>query len=173
VFGPSLFVRVDADAGGSGNIANEPSPSTVLIFSVSDMSNRTVSVLDGFTAVSFQYGAYTDFAVTVHAGLGGTGPVLASGAIPKTGLCEFDGIPRCGDPKGSFGIWWNYSLPFSGVAKSLAFADARVTIDDMVFVVAGPPTASPRAFPRQLRRRAPRRRTGCGTPRPTPRWASS
>ena len=32
IFSPSTLALVDSDAGGSGNFANEPSPSTVMFF---------------------------------------------------------------------------------------------------------------------------------------------
>jgi hypothetical protein len=140
VFGSSFVAVVDSDEDGSGAFANEPSPSTALFFY--DDADPTVSVSAGFAALSFQYTSYNDATLTVFDGAAGSGMVLASGLIPRTGYCDdgdFPGdVPSCGDPTGFLGVWLNYSLPFPGRAKSIRFSgvpeDIGVVLDDMVFV---------------------------------------
>jgi hypothetical protein len=140
VFGSSFVALVDSDAGGNGAFANEPSPSTALFFY--DDADPTVSVSAGFAALSFQYTSYNDATLTVFDGVAGSGTVVATGLIPRTGFCDDDtdpgDFPYCGDPTGFLGVWLNYSLPFAGRAKSIRFSgvpeDIGVVIDDMVFV---------------------------------------
>jgi hypothetical protein len=140
LFGSSFVALVDSDEDGNGAFANEPSPSTALFFY--DDVDPTVSVPAGFAALSFQYTSYNDATLTVFDGVAGSGTVLATGLVPRTGFCDDDtdpgDFPYCGDPTGFLGVWLNYSLPFPGRAKSIRFSgvpeDIGVVIDDMVFV---------------------------------------
>jgi hypothetical protein len=139
VFGSSAVGLVDQDDGGTGNIANEPSPSTVLYLRADD--DAVVSVADGFTGISFQHVTLNDLTITLYAGLGATGPILARATIPRTVVCGRAGAPGCGDPSGEYGIWSHYAAPpFSGVAKSARFTGdvGNNVIDDMTIVLAEP-----------------------------------
>jgi hypothetical protein len=128
---------VDLEAGGTGNIANEPSPSTVLF--MADATNAYMTIAAGFTDLSFQYGSYVGVQITVYDGLDGSGNVLASVPMLKTGVCGYDGIPPCGDPTGEYGIWRPLAVPFSGVAKSVRFTGEVyfMVLDDMTFTPRG------------------------------------
>jgi len=54
VFSPATLAVVDFDAGGTGNIANEPSPDTVMFFL--DANNAILDFAAGFmTGFSFFY----------------------------------------------------------------------------------------------------------------------
>jgi hypothetical protein len=150
VFGASSIALVDADAGGNGGFANEPSPNTTLTF-IDDV-DTTMSVPAGFTGLSFQYTSASDATISVFAGPNGTGAVLASALVPRTGICEEDGFPGdfpfCGDPTGFLGVWLSYAVPFTGVAKSISFAappgeDLVIIFDDMVIYQNGPPPPPP------------------------------
>jgi hypothetical protein len=143
VFGRTCNGLVDEDARGNANIANEPSPSTVLWFFGGE-EDAYMTVHGGFTELSFQYASRYDATITVYDGLDGSGNVLASVLIPKTGICGQDGIPACGDPTGEYGIWLPLTVPFSGVAKSVRFTGPLkfVMIDDVVLVPAGLPSCS-------------------------------
>jgi hypothetical protein len=137
VFGSSV---VAIDAVGNGNIINEPSPSTVLFFA--ETSNTYMTVSAGFTGLSFYYASNDDAIVTVYDGPDGTGTVLASLAVPRTGLCIYD-YPACGDPHGYYGRWILFLVQFSGVAASVRFTgpniEGDVFIDDIRIVPAEPP----------------------------------
>jgi hypothetical protein len=143
VFGASAIGLIDSDAGGiEGSIANEPSPSTVLYFQ--NVLDSVMSVPSGFTQLSFQYASGSDVTLTVFDGPGGAGTVLTSVTVPKIGICGRDGVPDCGDPTGDVGIWRLFTVPFSGVAKSVRF-DGGVNlllIDDMTVTVVDPPTCA-------------------------------
>lgn len=114
-FGSSALAIIDSDAGGSGNFANEPSPSTIAFF----LSGPGVvmNVPAGFTTgFSFFYTAVSYAgSVTVWDDLNGTGNLLASLNLPALGS-------GCGgDPDGSFNCWSAVGVSFSGVAKSVNF----------------------------------------------------
>lgn len=47
IFSPATLAIVDADAGGTGNFANEPSPDTIMFFL--DANNAILDVPAGFT----------------------------------------------------------------------------------------------------------------------------
>jgi hypothetical protein len=143
VFGPSVFSGVDEDAGGSYTFANEPSPNTTVLI-LGDESECYVTVVGGFTALSFRYTSSRPVNITVHAGPNGTGTVLGSSTIPRVGFCGVD-FPPCGDPSGYYGVWRNFTAPFSGgggVATSASFSIgyAYFFVDDMVIALAPPPT---------------------------------
>jgi hypothetical protein len=119
VFGPAAYTFVDADAGGSGNTANEPSGEATMFFK--DVSDAYITVAAGFTGMSFQYSSFVPGTVTVHGGPDGSGLVLASAPLPRTGVCEVE-FPACGDPAGAFGRWFLFTVPlFGGVARSVRF----------------------------------------------------
>jgi|DewCreStandDraft_4_1066084.scaffolds.fasta_scaffold48400_2 hypothetical protein len=114
-FGSSALAVIDGDAGGSGNIANEPSPSTVAFF----LSGPGVvmNVPLGFTTgFSFFYTSVSlAGTVTVWDGLNGTGNLLASLNLPALGS-------GCGgDPNGAFNCWSAMGVAFSGLARSVNF----------------------------------------------------
>ena len=108
-FGPSWFSLVDADVGGSGNIANEPSPDTVAYFTLAG------EPIDFSSPVFFVEVAYVASAssvpVTMKAwdGPGGTGNVVATATGTTVGNSG-DGAPCSGDPGGSFCLWDYMSL---------------------------------------------------------------
>ena len=116
IFSPATLALVDADAGGSGNFANEPSPSTIMFFL--DANNAILDVVGGFTTgFSFFYSSSVDTTVTVYDGPGGTGNVL--GVINLVA----QGFDNCtGDPSGSFCNWTPVGVAFAGTAFSIDFA---------------------------------------------------
>jgi hypothetical protein len=140
VFGPSATALVDFDAGGSGNIANEPSGEAGMFFS--NETDTYMTVASGFTGLSFQVASYEEGGFLVFDGPDGTGNFLASGTFSRTGVCgeEFD-FPPCGDPTGAFGVWNLVTVPFSGVAKSVLFTGyySLMILDDITIVPVVPP----------------------------------
>jgi hypothetical protein len=130
----ALGVR-DADAGGSGNIAREPSGQTALFFL--DVASAIMTVDAGFdTGFSFYYSANPAIGngtVTVFDGLNGTGNVLATSvlnaaATPQSGCGG-------GDPNGSYSCWAIVGVGFNGIAKSISFGGAAnfIAFDDVTF----------------------------------------
>lgn len=106
---------IDSDAGGTGNFANEPSPSTIMFFVTG--SNTGMNVPAGFsTGLSFFYSSAGLGEVTVYDGLNGTGSVLASSVLPA----NYD-LSCSGDPTWVFCNWSAVGLTFSGTAKSVIF----------------------------------------------------
>lgn len=132
-FSSDAVAAIDEDAGGSGNIANEPSASTVLVFE--GVSGPAVLNYEaGFTdAVSFFYSSSFDAPVMVYDGLNATGNLLGTINLSR----QFN--DNCsGDPNGSFCNWTAAGVSFSGVAKSLGFNVGPAAYDNITFGSANP-----------------------------------
>lgn len=114
-FSTDTLALVDADAGGSGNFANEPSSNTVMFFL--NANNAVLNYAAGFdTGFSFFYSSSTAATVTVYDGVGATGNVL--GTLNLTA----QGFDNCaGDPSGDFCNWTAVGVAFGGIAKSIDF----------------------------------------------------
>jgi hypothetical protein len=129
-FTSSALAIIDQDAGGSGNFANEPSPSTILYFLTE--GNAIMNVASGFTSgFSCYYTAHYDGgSVALYDGLDGTGNLLGSTSIPA----NFN-LNCTGDPNGDFCHWDVISVPFTGLAKSVVFSGTnnQIGFDDVTF----------------------------------------
>ena len=103
---------VDSDAGGTGQIGNEPSGNTALIFLTG--TGFTMNLADGFdTGFGISYASpEDDGAVRVYSGLDGTGTLLGSALIRATG-------EGAGDPTGRFSAWDRAGVTFAGTARSV------------------------------------------------------
>ena len=78
-FGANALSVIDADAGGSGNIANEPSPNTVMFFLT---GTAVLNYAPGFdTGFSFFYTSSTAGTVNVYDSLNGFGNLIGSLAL--------------------------------------------------------------------------------------------
>jgi hypothetical protein len=115
IFSDDTLALVDADAGGGGNFANEPSPNTIMFFL--NANNAVLNVPAGFdTGFSFFYTSSTAATVTVYDGLDATGNVL--------GTIDLDAqhTRGCtGDPTGTFCNWTAIGVAFAGTAMSIDF----------------------------------------------------
>jgi PT repeat len=155
VFAAGVVAGVDSDAGGTSPIAGEPSPSTAVKIAGPE-SQAYVTVLGGFTGMSFQYASDTDVSVTVFTGPNRTGTALATSVVPGFGFCSED---DCGDPKGTVGAWFDFTVSFVGEAKSAGFSTDSggrlLYVDDMVFAVPKPPTNAPTKPPTRSPTNAP------------------
>ena len=121
----SGVAQVDSDAGGSGDIANEPSPSTVLLF-LDGTQSSFLNYAPGFnTSVSFFYSAVTDANVNVYTDINGGGSLLGSIALTS----QFD-LGCNGDPTGTFCNFTLASLIFTGTGKSIDFGE---TLNQVAF----------------------------------------
>lgn len=126
-FSTTSLGLVDIDAGGSGNIANEPSADTVLFFLSGGAA--TMNVAAGFeTGFSFFYSSSEAGSISVYDGLDGTGTLLASLALPA----QFS-VGCTGDPAGSYCNWTNIGVAFAGVARSVNFGGSadNIAFDDV------------------------------------------
>lgn len=114
-FSSNALAIIDADAGGTGNFANEPSPDTVMYFLT---GSAIMNVSAGFsTGFSFWYANDNTQvgSVDVYDGVNGTGTLLASLVLPLAGTGP-------GDPNGgTFGAWKAVGVAFAGVARSVDF----------------------------------------------------
>lgn len=128
-FSPATLALVDADAGGGGNFANEPTPDTIMFFL--DANNAILNFAAGFqTGFSFFYSSSTAASVTVYDGLDGTGNVLGTLNLLAQG---FDNCT--GDPSGQFCNWTAVGVAFAGTARSIDFGGTanQTGFDDITF----------------------------------------
>jgi len=122
--GPNLGVAfsgatlglIDADNGGNGNFANEPTPNTIMFFL--DSSSAVLNYAAGFdTGFAFFYTSSTAADVNVWSGLDATGSLL--GTIHLAAQFTDDGCT--GDPTGAFCNFTNIGVAFAGTAHSIDF----------------------------------------------------
>lgn len=122
-FSPSSMATIDSDAGGSGNIANEPSGNTVMFFTSG--AAATMNVAAGFdTGLSFFYSSPSTGFVNVYSGLNATGSLLTTINLTR----NLDGC--VGDPNGDFCRFTPVGITFSGTAHSVDF---RGTVNFIAF----------------------------------------
>jgi len=131
-FGPNALSIIDADAGGTGNFGNEPTPDTILFFL---SGSAVLNYAPGFdTGFSFFYTSTSfDGTVSVYDGLNATGNLLGTIDLPALGTGP-------GDPSGSFSNWAAAGLAFAGVAKSIDFGGTvnQIGYDNVTFGSAVP-----------------------------------
>ena len=133
-FGPDALALIDADAGGSGNFANEPSANTIAFFLTGP--GVVMNVTNGFTTgFSFYYTSARVGTVTVYDGPNGTGNVLA--AVPVEKQYHTCGAP---DPTGAFSCWTPVGVTFAGTAFSVNFGGVwnQTGFDDITLGSATP-----------------------------------
>jgi hypothetical protein len=129
IFAPGSLALIDADAGGSGNTANEPSGQTSLVFL--SVNSAILNVTNGFTTgFSFYYSANSTGFVSVYDDFNATGNLLGQIAIvnqANTG-CS-------GDPAGYYCNWTASGVAFGGLAKSIDFGGTAnfVVYDNITF----------------------------------------
>ncbi|MFC4929845.1 PEP-CTERM sorting domain-containing protein [Massilia sp. GCM10023247] len=125
-FSAASLAIIDSDAGGTGNIANEPSASTVLFFLSGGAA--TMNVAAGFSeGFSFFYSSSENGFVNVYDGLDGRGNLLAS-------LELHDNIDGCGgDPTGTYCRFSSIGVRFAGIARSVNFGGSadNIAFDDI------------------------------------------
>lgn len=127
-FSATSLAAIDADAGGSGNFANEPSGDTVIFFLSG--AAATMNIANGFdTGFSFFYASSEAGFVNVYSGLNATGSLLATISLTR----NIDGC--VGDPNGTFcrfspvGVTFNgtaHSVDFGGTANQIAFDNITI-----------------------------------------------
>jgi hypothetical protein len=138
VFSPATIAVIDSDSGGTGSIANEPSPNTTMAFL--DANNALLNVTNGFdTGFSFFYSSATAATVSVYDALNGTGNLLAS-----LNLSAQYNNNCVGDPTGAYCNWTAVGVNFSGTAYSINFGGTAnfSTFDNITFGSATPGTGA-------------------------------
>lgn len=128
-FSGSTLGIIDADAGGNGNFANEPSPNTIMFFL--DGNKAILNYAAGFdTGFSFFYTSRFTTTVSVYDDVNGKGNLLATLKLDAqhNSNCK-------GDPSGDFCNWTAVGASFSGVAKSINFSGTanQVGFDNITF----------------------------------------
>ncbi|MCP5227359.1 MAG: PEP-CTERM sorting domain-containing protein [Candidatus Accumulibacter sp.] len=134
-FGGSTLALIDADAGGDGNFANEPSPSTIFFFLTG--ASAVMNYAAGFdTGFSFYYTSSTRATVTVYDDIDGGGNVLATIDL----IAQNTGNNCTGDPSGTFCNWDAIGVAFAGIAKSVDFGGTQnqTGYDNVTFGAATP-----------------------------------
>ena len=127
-FGSNTLGIIDADAGGTGNFANEPSADTVMFFLT---GTAVLNYSAGFdTGFSFFYSSSTVASVFVYDGLDATGNFLGTLDLSAQG---FDNCS--GDPNGQFCNWSPVGASFAGTAYSIDFGGTvnQIGYDDITF----------------------------------------
>jgi hypothetical protein len=141
-FSNDTLAVVDADDGGSGNFANEPSSNTIMFFL--NANNAVLNFAAGFTTgFSFFYTSSTAATVNVYDGLDGTGNLL--GSLNLT--AQFN--QNCsGDPSGQFCNWTAVGVAFAGTAKSIDFGGTanQTGFDDITFGSVTPGVPEPSTY---------------------------
>ena len=108
---------IDADAGGTGNIANEPSPSTVMFFL--DENQAYLNVAAGFTtgfSTYYSSNSSTLGSIKVYDGLNGTGNLLNWVSL----LPNAHSNNCSGDPNGYYCNWDPVSISFTLTFKLIS-----------------------------------------------------
>lgn len=145
-FSSTSLGLIDADAGGGGNFANEPTPNTILFFL--DASSAILNMAAGFTTgFSFFYTSSTAATVSVWDGLNATGSLLGSISLGA----QYDSSCS-GDPSGSFCNWTAGGVAFSGTAKSIDFGGTanQTGYDNITFGSATPAIPEPETYAMML-----------------------
>jgi len=137
-FGGNTLSIIDEDAGGTGNFANEPSPSTIMFFLT---GSAVMNVPNGFVnGFSFFYTSSEVGTIYVYDGLNATGNLLASVSFPALSLGNIGG-----DPNGYFDNWQPFGAAFQGIAKSVDFTGVQnqCGFDNVTFGNVNPPLNIP------------------------------
>jgi len=141
-FSNDTLAVVDADDGGSGNFANEPSSNTIMFFL--NANNAVLNFAAGFTTgFSFFYTSSTAATVNVYDGLNATGNLLGSLNLNA----QFN--QNCsGDPTGGFCNWTAVGVAFAGTAKSIDFGGTanQTGFDDITFGSVTPGVPEPSTY---------------------------
>jgi hypothetical protein len=126
-FGTSWYGLVDADDGGSGNFANEPSSNTVAFFPF-DLNDLNISLSPSVQYLEFFYSAAAiglPVVVTAY----DSGNNVVDSAVGNTVGTDYDGANCTGDPTGQYCSWSVISL--TAAADNIAYV-----------TISGPPEAA-------------------------------
>lgn len=139
-FGTTWLGLVDADAGGGGNFANEPSPDTISCFlSAADPIDFSLPV--SFVEVCYSADSSSvPVSLTAYDGPGGTGNVVAIDYGTTIGQNQ-GGAPCVGDPEGNYCLWDLMTLTTPTPSIRSVILEGAVAnyfgFDDMTFCTDG------------------------------------
>ncbi len=126
-FGSNALGIIDADAGGTGNFGDEPTPDTIMFFLT---GSAILNYAPGFTTgFSFWYTTVAfGGTVSVYDEVDAGGNLLGTITIDALGSGP-------GDPNGAFSNWKIGALAFAGTAKSIDFGGTvnQVGYDNVTF----------------------------------------
>jgi len=130
-FSPTSLGVIGSDAGGTGNIRNEPSKNTALFFLSGGAA--TMNVGQGFdTGFSFFYASSDNGFVRVFDGLDGTGSLLAQLNLGS----NISGCPiNAAGTSTLYCNWTPIGVNFGGIARSVDFGGTvnQIAFDDVTF----------------------------------------
>jgi hypothetical protein len=113
-FAGSALSLVDADDGGGGNFANEPSSKSIM-FWLNDVDTH-MNFAPGFSQFSLYYSTGAPGSLSFWTGPDGTGSPV--GPVQPLGV---NGHGCGGDPTGYFDCWTKVAVALPGVAYSATF----------------------------------------------------
>jgi hypothetical protein len=128
-FGNNTLGCIDFDAGGSCNIANEPSADTIMFFT---SGTAILNYASGFTGgFSFFYSTSAVATIDVYSDVNLAGDFLGSINLSV----NYSDNNCAGDPSGTYCNWDVGSLAFAGMAKSINFGGSvnNVGFDNITF----------------------------------------
>lgn len=123
---PDWLGIIDADAGGTGNIAFEPSPNTIAFWLGGDPSARDLEFQNPASRVSFRYASAVTISMTAY---DEDGNVIQS----VTGAANYGAGPG-GDPNGEYNKWDPLTVTSTAndIVRVRVSGDANYTgIDDL------------------------------------------
>lgn len=122
---PGWLGIIDSDAGGQGNFANEPSPSTIAFWLYGNASSQDINFASPVAEVSFRYSSYVGVALQAFAEDGSQVDYASGAANWNQGT---------GDPNGTFNVWTPLAVQSEGnsIKKVRIFGNVNQTgIDDL------------------------------------------
>jgi RHS repeat-associated protein len=126
-FSSNALSLIEQTAGGTGNFANEPSPSTVLFFNNNSggLNSTRLNISTGITGgFSFYYCSFVSGGyINVYSGTDASGSVLTTLSLPTT----------TSSPNGVCNTWKNIGVSFNGIGKSIVFGgvDNQIGFDNI------------------------------------------
>ena len=123
VFGPDWLGLIDLDAGGTGNMANEPSPSSCAILTNSPSPNdsdRRITFPQPVKTVSFFYTLDTDQGTPIVSFYSSDGTLVGNATMDVCGRTSC-GSGCAGDPSGSFCAW--AELVFTSAGSYISYME--------------------------------------------------
>jgi hypothetical protein len=124
-FGASWLGIVDYDAGGNGNIANEPSPNTTAFYL--DQNDLNISLSPSVQYLEFFYSAAAQSLPVIVTAYDAGNNVVDSEVGNVIGT-DYDGANCTGDPNGNYCTWGVITL--TAAADNIAYVTIAGTVSN-------------------------------------------